>query len=173
MAIYSELGAGQRLYLDNQGDRTIVTLATTGAGQQQQSSTGLQTGVWTEEPKIYRTPTGAIAAITTATGNYSIEIQGSSIQLTTRTPSPTTEIPATRTEESPAGFTMEPMPPMQPMKMGDTSMSFQPMRMRMGNMSMSMDTGEQPKAVRQFCSQCGSKVAESDRFCSHCGHRLS
>jgi ribosomal protein S27AE len=173
MAIYSEIGAGQRLYLENQGDRTIVTLASGSAGQQQQASSGLQTGVWTARPRIYQTPGGVMATITTATGDYSLQIQGASVQMTAGTPilGDATLLPSQQTEDRSTGVTMQPMQPMQPMKMGNMEMSLQPMQMRMGNMAMTM--GETVTAKRQFCSQCGAKVGESDRFCSHCGHQLA
>ncbi len=172
MAIYSEIGAGQRLYLENQGDRTIVTLASSGAGQQQQATTGFQTGAWTAEPQIYQTSSGIIVTVIAASGNNTIQIQGTSARLLTEAPTliSATRLPSIEAGEVSGGPSMEPMKPMQPLKMGDMEMSFQPMQMRMGNMSMSM--GE-TTAKRQFCSQCGAKVAESDRFCSSCGHQLS
>ncbi len=79
MAIYSELPTGQRLYLDNQGPQTIVTLASGAVGQQQQSSSSFATGVWTKEPQIEIIPQGAIIEIITETGPHRIQIQGSSI----------------------------------------------------------------------------------------------
>lgn len=176
MAIYCELGTGQRLYLDNPDDRTIVTLASSAAGQQQQSSTGFPTGNWTAEPQIYQTTSGIIVTIITATGSNFLQIQGASVRLLRETPTliGATKLPTGSIEENPASFSMPPMQPMQPMQplqMGDMRMSFQPMEMRMGNMAMSM--GEPSPEKPRFCSQCGAKVAESDRFCSRCGHRLA
>jgi hypothetical protein len=170
MAIYSELGTGQRLYLDNQGNQTIVTLSSGGVGQQQQASSHFQTGAWTADPTVYQTPSGILVTITTATGTHSIQIQGSSASWLSETPprGNATQLASHPVADHPADFSPQPL---QPLKMGNMEMSFQPMQMKMGNMSMSMDTPNTTK--RQFCSQCGTKVSESDRFCSHCGHQLA
>lgn len=166
MVMYSELPTGQRLYLDNQGIQTIVTLASGASGQQQQSSSSFTTGVWTKEPEIQITPQGVIINIITATGNHSVHIQGASISLS----SPNAFAVSQSSQSSivsPASMT-----PMTPMKMGNMSMSFSPMEMQIGDMKMSM--GEAKTASkRQFCSQCGAKVSESDRFCSSCGVALN
>jgi ribosomal protein S27AE len=165
MAIYSELPTGQRLYLDNQGTQTIVTLASGTVGQQQQSSSSFTTGVWTKEPQIQTTPQGVIIDIITATGTHSIQIQGTSISFS----SPHTSQSSSSTIST--SFSGSPMQPMQPMKMGNMSMNFSPMEMEMGDMKMKM--GEtKTVSKRQFCSQCGAKVTESDRFCASCGHQL-
>jgi NADH pyrophosphatase NudC (nudix superfamily) len=174
MVMYSELPTGQRLYLDNQGIQTIVTLASGASGQQQQSSSSFTTGVWTKEPEIQITPQGVIINIITATGNHSVHIQGTSISLSSpnafsvsQSSQSSTVSPTPMTPMTP----MAPMAPMTPMKMGNMSMSFSPMEMQIGDMKMSM--GEAKTAnKRQFCSQCGAKVSESDRFCSSCGHQL-
>jgi NADH pyrophosphatase NudC (nudix superfamily) len=168
MAIYSELPTGQRLYLDNQGTQTIVTLASGASGQQQQSSSSFATGIWTKEPEIQITPQGVIVNIITATGNHSIHIQGTSISLS----SPHAFASSQSSQSSSfSPLPMQPMQPMQPMKMGNMSMSFSPMEMQMGDMKMSMGETKQVNK-RQFCSQCGAKVSENARFCSSCGHQL-
>jgi hypothetical protein len=165
MAIYTELPTGQRLYLDNQGTQTIVTLVSGTSGQQQQSSSSFATGIWTKEPEIQITPQGVIVNIITATGNHRIHIQGTSISL-----SSPNAFASSQSSQS-GSFSSAPMTPMQPMKMGNMSMSFSPMEMQMGDMKMSM--GETKTAnKRQFCSQCGAKVSENARFCSSCGHQL-
>lgn len=162
MAIYSELPTGQRLYLDNQGLQTIVTLASGAVGQQQQSSSSFATGVWTKEPQIEIIPQGAMIEIITETGPHRIQIQGSSIGFSS---------PHTSGVSQSFQSTTATRQPMQPMKMGNMSMNFAPMEMQMGDMKMSMgDTKTVSKA--QFCSQCGAKVAATDRFCSSCGHQL-
>ncbi|MFM6405453.1 MAG: zinc ribbon domain-containing protein, partial [Microcystis sp.] len=107
MAIYSELPTGQRLYLDNQGLQTIVTLASGAVGQQQQSSSSFATGVWTQEPQIEIIPQGAIIEIITETGPHRIQIQGTSIGFS----SPHT---SGASQSSATSFSSSPMQPMQP-----------------------------------------------------------
>ncbi len=165
MAIYRELPTGQRLYLDNQGLQTIVTLASGTIGQQQQSSSSFATGVWTKEPQIEIIPQGAIIEIITETGPHRIQIQGSSIGFS----SPHTSGVSQSSQSTTA--TSFSSPPMQPMKMGNMSMNFAPMEMQMGDLKMSMGETKTVSKTR-FCSQCGAKVAATDRFCSSCGHQL-
>ena len=165
MAIYSELPTGQRLYLDNQGPQTIVTLASGAVGQQQQSSSSFATGVWTKEPQIEIIPQGAIIEIITETGPHRIQIQGSSIGFSSPHTSGVSQSSQSTTATS---FSSSPM---QPMKMGNMSMNIAPMEMEMGDMKMSMGDAKTVSKTR-FCSQCGAKVAATDRFCSSCGHQL-
>jgi hypothetical protein len=194
MAYACELGTGQRIYLDNQGTQTVVTTMSGGPGQQQQSSTGFHTGVWTVPPEIFQTAGGAVLKVTTAQGEHFIYIQGSSMQVMGGTPSlsgsqqmqvqqvagiPSSSIPSMTPMEP-----MKPMKPMEPMSMGGMQMN--PMEMRMGDMEMRMGSpaaSSTPKipnpsaasgtpSTRRFCSQCGTAVEPEDRFCSSCGHRL-
>ena len=171
MVMYSELPTGQRLYLDNQGIQTIVTLASGASGQQQQSSSSFTTGVWTKEPEIQITPQGVIVNIITATGNHSVHIQGTSISLSSPNAFAASQS-SQSSSVSPAPMApMTPMTPMTPMKMGNMSMNLSPMAMEMGDMKMSMGDAKTVSKTR-FCSQCGAKVAATDRFCSSCGHQL-
>lgn len=188
MPYMCELGAGQRVYLDNQGTQTIATTTSSNPGQQQQATSSFQTGVWTAPPQILQTPVGIVIEITTAQGNYFIQVQGNSVGLMTSTPAigsaqhmqmqQVATAPTTPTTSMPSMSPMSPMPsmsPMQPMTMGNMQMQMNPMEMRLGNMEMRM--GEPaptatPPATRRFCSQCGVPVKESDRFCASCGHKL-
>ena len=201
MAYLCELETGQRVYLDNQGTQTIVTISSSQPGQQQQASNSMATGAWTAPPEAYRTGAGAVFKISTAQGDQFIQIQGSSVgvmgaipplggaqpmqvQQTATLPTPTAQ-PMRPMEPMQSVQPMQPMEPMQPvqpmqpmepMQMGDMQMSSNPMEMRMGNMEMRMGSqsaAQQPAAKpRQFCNQCGAKLEPGDRFCSSCGNAL-
>ena len=170
MAYLCEISPGHQVYLDNQGNQTIVTTAMGQPGQQQQASNSMTTGPWTAPPEAYQSAGGAVFKLFTAQGETCIYVQGNSVSMTGSVPSV-----AGAQQMSMQQTTAAPMPPMQPMQpMGNMTMSMQPMEMRMGNMELKMEAQTpQPRATRQFCSQCGAKVAPEDRFCSSCGHALS
>jgi zinc-ribbon domain len=175
MAYSCELSPVQKIYLDNPGTQTVVTIFSGSPGQQQQSSSSLQTGSWTAPPELFQTPNGVVLKIATAQGNHFMQIQGSSTSIMSGSPSfgsaqqmQLQQVASPLTSSMPS---MEPMEPMQPMKMGNMSMNANPMEMRMGNMEMRM--GELTQGTRRFCSQCGAAVQPEDRFCASCGHQLS
>jgi hypothetical protein len=171
MAYQCELGNGQRLFLDNPGTQTLITLSSSSAGQQQQATQSIQTGSWIADPEIFQIAGGAIAKLRTAQGEHFIQIQGSSISVLSSVPS----LNYAQQMQMQQVASPPPIQPMPPMKMGNMQMSLKPMEMKMGNMSMQMGTPTAPTApsnTRQFCSQCGVTVKPSDRFCSSCGHQL-
>jgi NADH pyrophosphatase NudC (nudix superfamily) len=187
MAYVCELGGGRRIYLDNQGGQTAVTIASSGAGQQQQASSRYQTGQWVAPPQLFQTLEGVAIKLTTVQGEQWLHFQGNSISVMGEFSSPgaaqqmqmqqVESVPAPVVQPMQPMTPMEPMQPMQPMKMGNMEMNMNPMQMRMGNMEMRMGTATAapttPSATRRFCSQCGAAVEPSDRFCSSCGHQLN
>jgi hypothetical protein len=200
MAYTCDLGGGQHVYLDNVGDQTAVTLASTGPGQQQQSGSQFTTGPWTQAPEFFRIDPGVVIKLTTAQGAQFLQLQGQQLgwmvqpptlanaqQMQTSTVAampggsmpPMQPMTSTTTGTAPKMEPMQPMQPMQPMapmppmQMGNMSMNTQPMEMRMGNMAMRMGEAPNQGAQRKFCSQCGTPVQPSDRFCASCGHQLS
>ncbi|CAC5344717.1 MULTISPECIES: zinc ribbon domain-containing protein [Planktothrix] len=173
MAYVCELGTGQSVYLENQGAQTVVTLISSGPGQQQQASSSFTTGVWSSPPQVFQTPYGLVLKVISEQGERSLQIQGTSVSILGEMPSVTdsqqlTVQEVTRVSVSPLKpmepMKMEPMKPMN-LKMGDMQMNMNPMSMRMGSGS----SEENPKS---FCSQCGTSVKPEDRFCSNCGHQL-
>jgi hypothetical protein len=165
MPYVCELGTGQTLYLDNQGTQTLVTLASGSVGQQQQASSGYQTGTWTTPPQVYRTAGGMVVKITSTTGEYNLLIQGSSMSLTGEMSVENSQQLQTKpVEKMPASS----MKPMQPLKMGNMEMNLNTMEMKIGDMELKMGAAK----TRNFCSQCGAKVKPNDRFCASCGHTL-
>jgi hypothetical protein len=193
MAYVCELGAGQRVYLDNQGTQTVVTLASSSPGQQQQATTSVQTGSWIGPPQAFQAASGVVIKIQLPEADRFIQIQGSSISLVNAGAIETAQPLAMQQAEMPMMPSMEPMQPMQPMQpmtMGNMSMSLNPMEMRMGDMEMRMRSETSSASSNQgtnqatnqastdaatnkrFCNQCGSAVKPADRFCSSCGNRL-
>jgi zinc-ribbon domain len=196
MTYCCDLPNGIRLYLDNQGDQTIVILLMQQVGQQQQSANRFTTGQWQTPPQIFGTAAGIVVQIAGAIGELSLLVQGMAMQqsaaidLATATP-----IGVMPIEALPPGLTMAPMQPMAPMQMAPMQMApmqmspmqMSPMVMQMGNMAMSMAAPAvlpttippspaaapaNPATAAKFCSQCGTAVKPTDRFCASCGSSL-
>ncbi|MFM7425669.1 MAG: zinc ribbon domain-containing protein [Elainella sp.] len=190
MAYRCDLGGGQSLLLDNQGTQTRITLASSSAGQQQQSTQGLETGVWTGTPQVLATAGGWILKLQTVSGELYWQIQGQSLHrvdaaavgMASPLPIQPVESPTAQpmTPMQPIQ-PMQPMTPMQPMRMGNMSMSLNPMEMRMGDMTLRMggpqassaSTSAAAPTTKRFCSQCGAGIQPADRFCSSCGVQLN
>ncbi|PSR19579.1 zinc ribbon domain-containing protein [filamentous cyanobacterium CCP3] len=174
-----DLGLGQKIYLDNSGSTTVMTLASSSSGQQQQSGTQVQTGTWTEVPQAARIDGGVLLRCVTAQGVFVWQVQGTQIGIADIAAWPADQAVALQpTEAGPAPMQpmapiqpMTPLEPMAPMTMGNMRMSTNPMTMQMGNTMLSMGNDEAPKA-KQFCTQCGSAIQAGDRFCGSCGHQL-
>lgn len=170
-----DLSPGQKIYLDNPGALTSITLTSTGAGLQQQSSSQVSTGPWTDIPQIARVGNGVLLRCVTAQGAFFWQIQGMQIAAAPATAWAAAQAtPMQATESSPPIASVPPMTPLQPMapmRMGNMEMSLNPMTMRMGKMTLGPDspTVNTPK----FCTQCGAAIAPGDRFCGSCGHQLS
>jgi hypothetical protein len=199
MAYCCDLPNGIRLYLDNQGDQTIVILAMQQPGQQQQSANRFTTGIWQTPPQIFGTAAGIVVRFVGSMGELSLMVQGMAMQQSAAIDLSTATTMAVMAIESlPPGLTMAPMQPMAPMQMAPMQMapmqmSLNPMAMQMGNMAMSIGSPPviQPPAANsqlppsanpaanpaatsapKFCSQCGTAVKPTDRFCASCGSSL-
>lgn len=191
MAYVSDLGKGQRIYLENPDRQTVITVSHHSVGQQQSQQSGFTTGEWIAPPTLFRTPTGVIVQIETAEGRSYLQVQANSIRALSKTPSlEDADVVPMESEEGESTLMqpmqpmeamqpIKPMSPMKPMKMGDMEMQMNPMQMRMGNMEMRMGassprSSESPasSATQRFCTQCGNSVAPEDQFCAKCGHPL-
>jgi ribosomal protein S27AE len=200
MAYVSDLGKGQRIYLENPDRQTVITVSHHSAGQQQSQQSGFTTGEWIAPPTLFRTPTGVIVQIETAEGRSYLQVQANSIRALSKAPSlEDADVVPMESEEGESTLIqpmqpmeatqpmkpmkskspMKPMQPMKPMKMGDMEMQMNPMQMRMGNMEMRMEPSSPrslestaSSATQRFCTQCGNLVAPEDRFCAKCGHQL-
>ena len=179
-----DLNTGQQIFLDNQGEKTLITVSSSSPGQQQQSSSSLQTGQWTEVPQVAQMDGGAVIRCVSAQGTFTIQVQGSQIGQAAGSVNwsaaqnvavhPIDHMPGQAMSNMQPMQPMEPMQPMQPMRMGNMKMSSNPMEMRMGNMAMSMgNSAEQAQPTKRFCTQCGAQVNPEDKFCGSCGTRLT
>ncbi len=198
----ANLTAQQQIYLENQGNQTVITLLTGSPHQQQSQSTSWQTGVWTIPPILWRGSMGFVLRVEGQGGNFVGLIQGSSISTLSAMPAiADAQIIPLQTLTSPnSDSTLQPLQPMAlmpPMQMKMPPMAsmppMPPMEMRLGNMQMQMGgaasqvSGQSSShassqssnpppsksaSTQSFCSQCGAKVQEIDRFCAHCGHAL-
>jgi hypothetical protein len=192
MAYVSDLGKGQRIFLENKGQQTIVTLSSHAPGQQQSQQSGFTTGEWVTPPVLFQTSTGVIIQVETAEGRSYIQVQANGMKALSQAPAlknadvlpMQAEMSQQRSSDAPGMKPMQPMQPMEPMqpiqplKMGNMEMQMNPMQMRMGDMELKMGNSVPPSrsseaTTRRFCTQCGNAVAPDDRFCGRCGHQLS
>jgi hypothetical protein len=113
MAYTCDLGGGQHVYLDNVGDQTAVTLASTGPGQQQQSGSQFTTGPWTQAPEFFRIDPGVVIKLTTAQGAQFLQLQGQQLGWMVQPPTLANaqQMQTSTVAAMPGGS----MPPMQPM----------------------------------------------------------
>ncbi|NJN68216.1 MAG: zinc ribbon domain-containing protein [Chloroflexaceae bacterium] len=183
MTVYtSELQTGQRIFIENVGEQTLVTLMSGGPGQQQSQRTGVDSGAWLAPPVLFRVAGGVILRLDTSKGQFLFQVQSSGLAAFSSPPSlanaDVLPLRQATSSETP-GFTpmepmepmkpMKPMPPMEPMKPMEP---MPPMQMQMGSMKMQMGPPGQQAAPKRFCTRCGEAVGPEDRFCGHCGHRL-
>ena len=56
MTYAHDIGNGQRLLVENDGDNTQVALSSGDSGQQQNQSTGFSTGEWSKPPELFAPP---------------------------------------------------------------------------------------------------------------------
>ncbi|WP_228038225.1 zinc ribbon domain-containing protein [Nodosilinea sp. LEGE 06152] len=154
---------------------TVITLASSGSGQQQQSGIQAQTGLWTEVPQAARTGSSVLLRCVTAQGVFVWQVQGTEIGVADAAAWPAQQALALQPAEAglqamPPIKPMTPMEPMAPMTMGNMHLSANPMTMQMGDMTLSMGNAE--ASAKKFCTQCGSAIQAGDRFCGSCGHQL-
>jgi ribosomal protein L32 len=186
MAYLCDLGTGQKVYIENRGTQSAVTLVSSSAGQQQSQRSSFETGEWLVPPTLFRVSTGFVLQLESRQAKTFVTLQpgGMSVlnaapaliaaqalpmqQVTSETIPNINPMPPMQPMQP-----MEPLKPMPPMQMGDMQMRMEPMEMQMGNMRLSMGTLQATPGVKNFCPQCGHKVETSDRFCAHCGNSLT
>jgi hypothetical protein len=186
MTYCCDLPNGIRLYLDNQGDQTIVILLMQQPGQQQQSANQFTTGQWQTPPQIFSTAAGIVVRFVGATGELSLMVQGMAMQQSAAIDlSAATTMAVMAIESLPAGLTMAPMQPMAPMQMTPMQMApmqmspmqMSPMTMQMGNMAMSIGSPPVIQPPTLANSQppppahpaANPATTSAPKFCSQCG----
>lgn len=176
MAYRVNLNTNQQLTVTNQGNQTLITLVSSSPGQQQSQNNSFTTGNWNSPPLLLKVGESFLLQIDGDRGQHFVSIQANSIRTVTSAP------PLHNAEEidledipDPTGQNNFEFEPIEPMQMGNMSMSMNPMSMRLGNMSIDMgraSTSRTSTSTKRFCTQCGQKAKTSDRFCSSCGHKL-
>lgn len=178
MAYRVNLNTYQQLTIVNQGSQTLISLVTNRPGQQQSQSNSFTTGQWARTPQLFQMGGGCfILQIDGDRQRQLVSIQANSISTVTTAPSLDNAVQIDLEhirDPEPTDYDLDlDFEPMQPMQMGNMSMSMNPMSMRMGNMSI--DIGKRKKSTpgKRFCTQCGQPANQGDRFCSSCGHQLN
>ena len=118
-----DLGNGQRLLVQNDGDNTQVALSSGDSGQQQNQSTGFSTGEWSKPPELFRTAENLVLRLESKSGVEFIGVQGNQIQSMRRKPELENAERVTLKESDeniarmkPMEPRMKPMEPMKPMR---------------------------------------------------------
>jgi hypothetical protein len=81
-----DLGNGQRLLVQNDGDKTEVALSSGDSGQQQNQSTGFSTGEWSKPPELFRTAENLVLRLESKSGVEFIGVQDNQIESMRREP---------------------------------------------------------------------------------------
>ena len=118
MAYTHDLGNGQRLLVENDGDDTQVALSSGDSGQQQNQSTGFHTGKWSRPPELFRTPENLILRFESQSGVKFVGVHGNQIESVSEPEVENAEKLTLKesNENIPRMKPMEPMKPMAPMK---------------------------------------------------------
>lgn len=125
-----DMGPGQFLAILSDGDKTVLTLQSSGVGQQQSQQSSFSTGPWIAPPQAWEYAGIYYVRVQTQGGSLWLQAGRGQIGLGQTPPANATPLPG----RSMSSSQPQPIPEMPPMK---------PMEMRMGNMAMQM--GDLPK----------------------------
>ena len=112
-----DLGNGQRLLVQNDGDNTQVALSSGDSGQQQNQCTGFSTGEWSRPPELFRTAENLVLRLESKSGVKFIGVQGNEIESMRREPDLKNAERLTLTESNENSSRMKSMEPMKPMEL--------------------------------------------------------
>lgn len=116
MAYSCDIGNGQRLVVQNDGDDTHVALSSGDSGQQQNQSTGFTTGEWAKPPELFRTCGNIFLRVEGKNGVRFIAVHGDQIESMGSKPNLENSEKLTLKESNENIARMKPMKPMEPMK---------------------------------------------------------
>jgi hypothetical protein len=116
MTYAHDLGNGQRLLVQNDGDNTQVALSSGDSGQQQNQSTGFSTGEWSKPPELFRTGENLVLRLESKSGVEFVGVQGSHIESMRGEPDLKNVERLTLKESDENIAQMKPMKPMKPME---------------------------------------------------------
>jgi hypothetical protein len=80
MAYACDIGNGQRLLVQNDGDNTQVALSSGDSGQKQNQSAGFTTGEWSKPPELFRTRENLVLRLEGKNGVQFIGVHGDQIE---------------------------------------------------------------------------------------------
>lgn len=178
----TKLTANRTLYVQNNGNQTIVALQSSDPGQQQSQSQAFKSGNWLVPPTLFQTSNGLVLRVEGEAGQKFVQLLSGGIQVMDSSPSLSgaQTLALQIVEEStsqPAIESMKPMEPMKPMKPMKPMEAMKPMKMEMGDMRLEMGGSSARESASagqgaRFCSQCGTPIKSADKFCSQCGHQV-
>ena len=116
MTYTHDLRNGQRLLVQNDGDKTRVALSSGDSDQQQNQSTSFGTGEWSKPPELFRTAQNLVLRLESKNGVEFIGVQGSQIESMPREPKLESAEKLTLKESNEKIARMEPMKPMKLME---------------------------------------------------------
>ena len=115
MTYTHDIGNGQRLLVENDGDDTQVALSSGDSGQQQNQSTSFNTGKWSKPPELFRTTDDLVLRLESKSGVQFISVHGHQIQSMSSEPDLKNAEKLTLKESDERIARMKPMKPMKPM----------------------------------------------------------
>ena len=80
MTYVHDIGNGQRLLVENDGDNTQVALSSGDSGQEQNQSTGFSTGKWSKAPELFRISENLVLRLESKSGVEFIGVHGNQIE---------------------------------------------------------------------------------------------
>jgi hypothetical protein len=116
MAYSCDIGNGQRLLVQNDGEETKVALSSGDSGQQQKQSTGFTTGKWSKPPELFRTSENLALRLEGKNGVRFIGVHSDQIELMRSEPDLENAEKLALKESDENIARMKPMKPMEPMK---------------------------------------------------------
>ena len=116
MAYACDIGNGQRLLVQNDGDNTQVALSSGDSGQKQNQSTGFTSGEWSKPPELFRTREKLVLRLEGKNGVQFIGVHGDQIESMRSEPKLENAEKMALKESNESIARMKPMKPMEPMK---------------------------------------------------------
>jgi hypothetical protein len=115
MTYSCDIGNGQQLLVQNDGDDTQVALSSGDSGQQQSQSTGFTTGGWSRPPELFRTSENLVLRLESKRGVEFVGVQGNHIESMRKEPKLENAERLALKESDENIERMKPMEPMKPM----------------------------------------------------------
>jgi hypothetical protein len=122
-----DLGNGQRLLVENDGDNSQVALSSGDSGQQQNQSAGFNTGEWSKPPELFRTKDDLVLRLESKGSVQFVGVHGHQIESISSEPDLKNAEKLTLKESDEKIARMKPMAPMKPMKPMEPMKPMKPM----------------------------------------------